>query len=159
MMEKYLGNFAEDSIVYCWWNTFDATGGSITRATNGTITVYKDDSTSGSTAGITDNEDFNSVTGVHLCEIDLSADEFYAPGHDYAVVLSAAAIDGETVNAVLGTFSIENRHGDIAAKMLVNKAVQNKATGVIEYYGSDGETVILTHTPADTESEITRNAS
>jgi len=41
-------------------------------------------------------------------------------------------------------------------KVLVNKAVQNKVTGVIEYYDDDDQTVILTHTPEDEESEITR---
>ena len=46
-----------------------------------------------------------------------------------------------------------------AAKMLVNKAIQNKVTGAIVYYDGDGQTVILTHTPNDGESEITRTPS
>jgi len=41
-------------------------------------------------------------------------------------------------------------------KILVNKAVQNKVTGAIDYYDDDGQNVILTHTPTDAESEITR---
>ncbi len=45
---------------------------------------------------------------------------------------------------------------DKAAKMLLNKAVQNKVTGAIQYYDDDGQTVILTHTPQDGESQITR---
>jgi len=48
---------------------------------------------------------------------------------------------------------------DKAAKLLLNKAVQNKSTGVITYYDDDGETVLLTHTPADTETTITRTPS
>lgn len=43
-----------------------------------------------------------------------------------------------------------------AAKMLINKAIQTKATGAIDYYDDDGETIILTHTPTDEESTITR---
>jgi hypothetical protein len=43
-----------------------------------------------------------------------------------------------------------------AAKVILNKAVQNKETGAIKFYDDDGETVILTHTPDDGESEITR---
>ncbi|KPJ66958.1 MAG: hypothetical protein AMJ43_06445 [Coxiella sp. DG_40] len=43
-----------------------------------------------------------------------------------------------------------------AAKTLLNKAVQAKTTGVIDYYDDDGQTVILTHTPTDGESAITR---
>ena len=46
-----------------------------------------------------------------------------------------------------------------AAKVLVNKAVQNKSTGAIEYYDDDGQTVILTHTPTDEESAIIRTPS
>lgn len=163
-MGPYLGDFKKDTILYFCWDTNDKSGASITRSTNGTIQVYKDDGTSESTAGITDTEDFDSLTGIHNCKIDLSADAFYVTGHDYSVVLAGATIDGETVNAVLATFSIENRFASSslfkkANKLLVNKAVQNKATGVIDYYDDDGQTVILSHTPADGESTITRTPS
>jgi len=163
-MGPYLGDFKKDSTLYFCWDTNDKDGASITRATDGTIKVYKDDGTTESTAGITDSEDFDSLTGIHNCKIDLSADAFYAKGHDYTVVLAGATIDSETVNAVLATFSIENRFAGSsvfkkAAQLLVNKAVQNKATGTIDYYDDDGATVILTHTPADTESSITRTPS
>ena len=46
-----------------------------------------------------------------------------------------------------------------AAKLLINKAIQNKSTGVINYYDDDGETVVLTHTPSDGESTLTRTPS
>jgi hypothetical protein len=46
-----------------------------------------------------------------------------------------------------------------AAKVLVNKAVQIKSTGVINYYDDDGSTVLLTHTPTDAETTITRTPS
>jgi len=46
-----------------------------------------------------------------------------------------------------------------AAKVLTNKAVQNKNTGAVNYYDDDGQTVILTHTPSDEESIITRTPS
>jgi hypothetical protein len=160
----YLGDYAEDATLYFCWNTNDKDGAAITRATNGIIKVYKDDGATESTAGITDTEDFDSITGVHNCKIDLSGDTFYATGHDYSVVLDGTIIDGETVNAVLATFSIENRFSSSslikkAAKVLVNKAIQTKATGVIQYYDDDGVTPILTHTPTDVESTITRTPS
>jgi hypothetical protein len=44
-------------------------------------------------------------------------------------------------------------------KLLANKAVQNKSTGAIQYYDNDGQTVLLTHTPVDEESSITRMPS
>lgn len=43
-----------------------------------------------------------------------------------------------------------------ADKMLANKAVQTKSTGQIKYYDDDSQTVLLTHTPADTETALTR---
>ena len=47
--------------------------------------------------------------------------------------------------------------GQITAdKLLANKAIQNKASGVIEYYDDDGQTVLLTHAPTDAEAAITR---
>ncbi len=160
----YLGDYKEDGTLYFCWSTNDKDGASITRSTNGTIKVYKDDGTTESTVGITDIEDFDSLTGIHNCKIDLDSDAFYAPGHDYAVVLAGATIDGKSVNAVLATFSIENRFAgsllfEKAAMMLVNKAVQNKVTGVIKYYDEDDETVILTHTPTDGVLEIMRESS
>ena len=160
----YLGDFKEDSTVYFCWDTNDKNGGSITRATNGSIRIYKDDGTAENMVGITDTEDFDSLTGIHNCKIDLSADAFYSKGHDYSVVLAGATIDGESVNALLAIFSIENRFGgstlfEKAAKLLVNKAIQNKVTGVIDYYDDDGVTTILTHTPNESESTITRMPS
>ena len=160
-MGSYWGDFKKDSVLYFCWSTNDKDGASITRQTDGTIKVYKDDGTSESTLGITDTEDFDGLTGVHNCKIDLSTDAFYAKGHDYSVVLSGSIIDGETVNSVLSTFSIENRFAgsalfEKAAKLLINKAVQNKVTGEINYYDDDGETIILTHTPTDGESNLTR---
>jgi len=50
--------------------------------------------------------------------------------------------------------------GELTAdKILANKAVQTKSTGVIDYYDDDGQSVILTHTPNDTELSITRTPS
>lgn len=47
----------------------------------------------------------------------------------------------------------------LAAKVLLNKAVQTKATGAVQYYDDDGETVILTQTPTDSDTTITRTPS
>ena len=110
----YLGDFLAGDVVHFTWDTNGADGASITRATNGTISVYKDNGTTQSTAGITDTEDFDALTGVHACTIDLSSDgSFYAAGSNFSVVLSAATIDGKTVNATLAHFSIENRVADV----------------------------------------------
>lgn len=113
----YLGDFLAGATVRFTWDSVALSGGSITRGTNGTIHVYRD-LASGTevTAGVTDTEDFDSLTGIHACSIDLTADALYAAGHDYVVVLKASTIDGQTVNATLAHFSIENRsHNAILA--------------------------------------------
>lgn len=111
----YLGDFAEDAAVYFAWDTFDANGASCTRTVDGTISVYKDASngtafdTTQVTTGVTNDEDFDALTGIHTCSIT-TTDVWYATGHDYMVVLSGSTIDGQTVNAIVAHFSIENRY-------------------------------------------------
>ena len=106
----YLGDYVAGETVYFAWNSNGANGASITRAGNGTISVYKDNNTTQTTTGVTDTEDFDSLTGVHHVAIATS-DSFYTTATDFFVVLSGATIDGQTVNAVLAHFSIENRSG------------------------------------------------
>lgn len=246
-MSMYLGDFASNSTVNFCWATNNKSGASANPSTAGTIRVYKGNSNVEviSPTGITDTRGFDSLTGVHQCSIDLSANAFYAAGFDYSIVLVGAAIDSETVNTVLATFSIQNRYMrgtdgaaletggnvaaikaktdslaftggnvhshikaeddidfgttkkasinaevdaaldtaipsspaansiserikamddklpsfDKAAKVLINKAMQNKSTGGIQYYDDDGTTVILTHTPTDEQSTIIRMPS
>lgn len=102
----YLGDYKKNDMVYFLWRTH------ATPSVNGTIKVYKDNSTDEVTVptGITDTRDFDSVTNLHIAVIDLSANTFYEHKADYSVVLSGATIDGQTVDAVIAGFSIENRH-------------------------------------------------
>lgn len=107
---SYLGDFRAGATIRHVWNTNGQDGASITRATNGTIQVYKDLGTTQDTGDITDTEDFDLLTGVHAISIDTSIDTaFYAEGHDYHIVLAGAVIDGKTVNVCLASFSIANR--------------------------------------------------
>jgi len=89
------------------WNTTDSNGASVTRTTDGTISVYKDQSATQVTTGVTDNEDFDGLTGVHQVIVDTSSDStFYSLGSVFHVVLSAATIDSQTVNHNIGSFAI-----------------------------------------------------
>jgi hypothetical protein len=112
---KYLGDFAAGATVRCPFNVVLATGESSSRATNGTVRIYKNSSTTQRTSsnGITDTEDFDSLTGLGLVVVDLSDNTdagFYAAGNDYFIVLDGVVIDGVTVNSCIGFFSIENRY-------------------------------------------------
>ena len=112
---SYMGDYNTGAIVRKLWSTSGADGSSITRATDGTLKIYKDGSATQRTSlsGVTQTEDFDGDTGVHYIAIDLSDNTdagFYAAGHDYDVVMSAMTIDGKTVNAPVLSFSIENRN-------------------------------------------------
>lgn len=134
----YLGDYPTSATVDMKWNTRGADGASITRATDGSIRIYKDNSATerSSSNGITDTEDFDSLTGVHHLRIDLSDNTdagFYAAGHEYHVVLAAATIDGETVNAMLAHFSIERSGGVLATlKSVVSSGRVLVSTGILK---------------------------
>ncbi len=139
-MSTYLGDWTEDSTHYFLWNTNDSNGAAITRTVNGTVSVYKDNNITQSVAGITDTEDFDGVTGVHLCIIDTSADAFYVTDSDYTVVLTGATIDGQTVNATIAYFSIENREVDTIA-ISGDKIAANALESMLD--GSGGSVLTL----------------
>jgi len=140
----YLGDYAAGETVHFKWSTNAADGSSITRATDGTVSVYKDDSSAQTTTGVTDSEDFDSLAGIHHCKI-VTSDAFYATATDYTVVLSAATIDGKTVNAVLAHFSIENRHHPAAPSIptaaQIASAVWDLSHSAHQLAGSTGESL------------------
>lgn len=137
-MIQQLGDFVAVATLRFMWNTNGQDGASITRGTNGSIRIYKNNSTTErtSSSGITDTEDFDSLTGVHQCSIDLSdnADSgFYAAGNNYFVVLAGAVIDTKTVNVCLAQFSIENRTVSALSAAVANAvadALLDRANGV-----------------------------
>jgi len=114
-MGPYVGDFKLGKKIYIFWSSYGKSGASVTRDTDGTMQIYRDDNTTPkSTAnGITEVEDFASITGIHVLTINTGITEgdsgFWQSGHDYFVIVNGSIVDGETVNAVLGGFSIENR--------------------------------------------------
>lgn len=157
-----LGDVSAGATIQVPWSSNGADGASITRATDGSIRVYKDNSTTqrSSSAGITDSEDFDGITGVHLVNIDLSNNTdagFYAAGHNYHVMLVAASIDGKTVNSWLATFSIENRGGaapsaEEIADMVATRGSANWENDV--EVGSIGENAIEATHRSDTTTNV-----
>jgi hypothetical protein len=120
-MGPYLGDYVAGSVVYFTWDTNDGNGASVNPTVAGTISVYKDDIIVPTVAGITDTRAFNGIVGVHNVAIDTSADAFYAPGHDYHVILTASTIDTQVVNAMLAEFSIEHRQANLAQTRFQNR--------------------------------------
>lgn len=86
----------------------------------------------------------------------------------WKINLTAAEMNADCIgllfthtDAVPMHFTIKTEHQAIekAVKSIVNKAIQNKASGAVVYYDDDGETELFTHTPADSDTEITRMPS
>jgi hypothetical protein len=114
-MTQYFGDYSEDQTVYIPFNTFDSNDPSasvtITNLADADIKVHKDGSaTQIVTDGATVSIDFDSITGNHLITIDTSVHADYATGSDYLVRIEGTTVDGATINAWVGSFSIENRH-------------------------------------------------
>ena len=146
-MAPYLGDLAEDASVTFWWNSNDGSGASITRATDGTVKVERSDGTDATGTSVMDTED-DPDSGIHLCTIDTSDSATFATGYDYAVWVDGAVIDGQTVNACIATFSVENRIGETAAD-IVTAILAGLADGV-------AVSVILTRLNALAKGKIAR---
>lgn len=121
-MYPYLGDFEAGKTIFFPFHTFNSSGASVTitglAVTD--IEVYKGASMTqrSSDAGYalvdTDGIDLDSITGIHGITIDTSDNTdagFYAAGNDYTVVVSSVTVDSQTVNFILGRFSISNRAG------------------------------------------------
>jgi len=126
-MVPYYGDFAEDDIVLLPFNTFTsndpAASVTITNLADADIMVHKD---GGTTQIVTDGAtvaiDFDGITGNHLITIDTSAHADYATGSEYAVRIEGTTVDGATINAWVGAFSIERAGGALATALLVKTA-------------------------------------
>ncbi len=110
---SYLGDITVSQVLYFHFTTRQfSTGAPITSA-NLVMSVYKDDSTTQSTAGITTTflTGFDGVVGLVSVKIDTSQDgTFYAAAHDFSVVVTTGTADSVSiVGEVVGYFSIQNR--------------------------------------------------
>jgi len=118
MSVPYLGDFAEDETVYIPFNTFSSddpqASVTITNLADADLHVHKDGSaTQIVTDGATISIDFDTITGNHIATIDTSAHADYATGSDYMVRMEGTTVDGATINAWIGSFSIENRFNEV----------------------------------------------
>ena len=133
-MSKYYGDIFEDDTIELTFNTFDSGGASITVTdlVAGDVEIYKDgvvQTTAGS--GVTITLNIGTNNGSHLISIDTSNTTdagFYEVGHNYEARLNGITVDTQTINAFIGSFSIENRFSqvDIALDDAgVNKFLKN----------------------------------
>ncbi len=107
------GDIATSQILYCHFTTRQFSTGTPITSASLAVSIYKDDSTTQSTTGITTTflTGFDNVVGLVSVKIDTSQDgTFYAAGHDFSVVVTAGTADSVSiVGEVVGYFSIQNR--------------------------------------------------
>lgn len=135
---SWLGNFAAGVTLNTKFTTVDTTGAP-TVLSGATISVYKSNSTTQSTAGVTFTGGFDSVTGLNNVNIDLSSDgTFYAAGGDFQIVITAGTVGGTSVAGyVVAEFSIQNRYTganviSMAANTLTASALATDAVTEIQ---------------------------
>ena len=94
--------------VYRKFTTRDPSTGIPAALASGTISIYKDASTTESTTGVTLTASFDSVTGLNHVSIDTSADTtFYVNGSRYYLTLTAGTVAGSSViGEVVGEFDL-----------------------------------------------------
>lgn len=105
----HLGDFDASSVIYGKFTTFrPSTGAAYALAGTPALSVYKDNSTTQSTTGVTLTADFDSVTGLNHFAIDTSADgTFYAAGSFFDIVITTGTVDSvSVVGSVVGRFTI-----------------------------------------------------
>jgi hypothetical protein len=107
------GDIFTSQILYCHFTTRQFSTGTPITAASLVVSIYKDDSTTQSTTGITTTflTGFDNVVGLVSVKIDTSQDgTFYAAGHDFSIVVTAGTADSVSiVGEVVGYFSIQNR--------------------------------------------------
>jgi hypothetical protein len=104
-----LGDFDTGTVVYFKFTTYNpSTGAPFTLAGTPAISVYKDNSVTQSTTGVTLTVDFDAVTGLHHVAVDTSADgTFYAAGSFFDVVITTGTVNAvSAVGTVVGRFTL-----------------------------------------------------
>lgn len=106
---KHLGDYDTSTVIYGKFTTFrPSTGAAYTLGGTPALSVYKDNSTTQSTTGVTLTADFDSVTGLNHFAIDTSADgTFYAAGSFFDIVITTGTVDSvSVVGSVVASFTL-----------------------------------------------------
>ena len=155
---NYMGDFLEDATVYIPFNTFDSNDPSasvtITDLVAGDVEVWKNgvvQTTPG--AGVTVTLNIGTNNGTHLIAVDTSNTTdagWFVTGADFQVRINGTTVDGATVNAWVGTFSIENRFKEVtvtsmAANVVTAAAIAAAAIDNATFAADVGSTAYATN--------------
>jgi hypothetical protein len=116
--------------------------------------VFENWGTGGHTAGDYDVPMIDTGGSHHIGAFDSGI-----PGGSYCIQIfrqvGPAPANGDTL--VTSWQILWTGSGELTAtKILANPAVMDKVTGQIDYYDDDGQTILFTLTPCDTEAALIR---
>lgn len=132
-MSKHLGDYDASTVVYGKFTTYrPSTGAPYTLGGTPALSVYKDNSTTQSTTGVSLTVDFDSVTGLHHYAIDTSADgTFYSAGSFFDIVITTGTVDSvSAVGTVVGSFTI--RKNSALKPATAGRTVVVDASGLVD---------------------------
>lgn len=139
---RHLGDYDASTVIYGHFSTYrPSTGAAYTLAGSPVLSVYKDNSTTQTTTGVTLTADFDSVTGLNQFTIDTSSDgSFYSTGSNYSVVITTGTVDSvSVVGSVVASFTI--RKGTIAtvasSVSSISSAVTTATSIITPHLGTD----------------------
>jgi hypothetical protein len=138
----YQGDIAANQVLYFTFTT-NVAGVPTTLAGTPILSVYKDDSTTQTTTGLTLVADLDGVTGLNSIKV-VTSDAFYAAGHDYSIVITTGTVGGvSAVGYTVGTFSIANRTNLTAAQVNAEIVDALGTDVLIETVNTDGSAPTL----------------
>jgi len=158
-MSKYLGDYGAGDVIDFKFTTFrPSTGAPFTLAGTPVVSVYKDNSTTESTAGVTLTVDFDARTGMHHVNITTLSDAtFYADGSSFECVITAGTVDSvSVVGSCIGRFTLRDQaclYPTVAGRKL---DVTTTGEAGIDWanIGSPTTTVALTGTTVSTSQVV-----
>lgn len=111
-MSKYLGDYGAGDVLDFKFTTFrPSTGAPFTLAGTPAISVFKDNSVTQSTTGITLTVDFDAITGLNHVRITTASDAtFYADGSMFECVITTGTVDSvSVVGSCVGRFTLRDQ--------------------------------------------------
>jgi hypothetical protein len=163
-LSKHLGDYDTSSVIYGKFTTFrPSTGAAYTLAGTPALSVYKDNSTTQSTTGVTLTADFDSVTGLNHFAIDTSSDgTFYASGSFFDIVITTGTVDSvSVVGSVVASFTLRKDSSlkPTTAGRTLDVSAGGEAGVDWANVGSPTTTLALTGTTIATVTNLTNAAT
>lgn len=137
-----VGDFPAGAIIDIKFATVTTTGAPTTLSGTPAISVYKDNSTTESTSGVTLSVDFDSRTGFNNVRVDTSSDgTFYSAGSSFAVTITTGTVGGTSVvGYVVGQFTISRGMSATAQTPIFDALKKGTTSKIYQIFIKDART-------------------